>query len=391
MTVTQLPVGFIPLVDAAPYIIAHHMGFAEEEGLELDLRKAPSWSTLRDQLVLGQVDAAHMLAPIPVAMALGLGGMTTQTDALLVSSVNGNAIGVSRTIADRLRDRGYTTNFQDAAAAGQALSALDGELRIGVPFPYSMHAELVQYWLDAFGISATQAVNMRTIPPQLMAEAIQNDEVDVFCVGEPWGSLIVEQGCGELLLPSRAIWQFAPEKVLAVRHDWAEDNPSLTGRLMRAIWRASRWLGNPEHLSATAEILSKPAYLGVNSDLIERSLTGRMFTSQNASTHYACEMVTFSDGASSFPWKSQGAWIASRLAHRFGLDPAQSIQAATDVFRSDLYRQHLESAGADMPGASEKLEGSLQVPTPVASVGGTLILPPDCFFDGQIFDPSLQN
>ena len=88
-----LKAGFIPLVDAAPLIAAQEIGFAEEEGLALELVRAPSWSTLRDMLVLGQIEAAHMLSPVPVAAALGLGGISARLDAISVMSVNGNVVG----------------------------------------------------------------------------------------------------------------------------------------------------------------------------------------------------------------------------------------------------------------------------------------------------------
>ncbi|MEP1013902.1 MAG: ABC transporter substrate-binding protein, partial [Paracoccaceae bacterium] len=63
----RLAIGFVPLVDAAPLIVAHEMGFAAEEGLFFELHRAPSWSALRDRLSFGHLDAAHMLAPVPVA------------------------------------------------------------------------------------------------------------------------------------------------------------------------------------------------------------------------------------------------------------------------------------------------------------------------------------
>lgn len=95
MIAATLSVGFLPLVDAAPLIVAHEMGFAAEEGIALDLRRAPSWSSVRDMLSFGQVEAAHMLAPVPVATALGLGGNGTPLSAVSVLSVNGDIIGVS--------------------------------------------------------------------------------------------------------------------------------------------------------------------------------------------------------------------------------------------------------------------------------------------------------
>ncbi|MDJ0857607.1 MAG: ABC transporter substrate-binding protein, partial [Dinoroseobacter sp.] len=86
MMATELHIGFVPLVDCAAVVVAKHLGFAEAEGLTLTLHKQPSWSALRDGVALGGLDAAHMLSPLPVAMSLGLGGLPTRVDALMVMS-----------------------------------------------------------------------------------------------------------------------------------------------------------------------------------------------------------------------------------------------------------------------------------------------------------------
>jgi two-component system, oxyanion-binding sensor len=145
MSLTELHLGYLPLIDAAPLFIAQALGFAEEEGLALQLRPAPSWSTLRDMLGTGQVVAAHMLAPVPIAIAMGLGGAAAPLEALMVLNLNGNSIGVSRDLADRMRQNGFDFDFADADAARRALFAATDELRIGVPFPFSTHQALIHY------------------------------------------------------------------------------------------------------------------------------------------------------------------------------------------------------------------------------------------------------
>lgn len=381
--------GFIPLVDAAPLVIAREIGFAEEEGLALTLERAPSWSTLRDMVAFGAVDAAHMLSPVPVATALGLGGLGVRLDAVSVLSVNGNVIGVSRALADRLRAAGHDFGFRDAAAAGRALIATgEKRLRIGVPFPFSMHAELLYHWLGALGLKAPEGIDVRTVPPPLMARALAADEIDAFCVGEPWGSIVVEQGLGELLLPGTAIWAFAPEKVLAVRHDWTAAEPELTGRLIRATWRAARWLAQPGTLSTASEVLARPDYLDMSAEIVERALTGRLSIAPEGELRSVRGFLEFHDGAAGFPWRTYGDWIALRLAARSGLDRAAARAAGRAVFRSDLYRAAVAPLGADVPGASEKVLGVIRVPTAVASPNGSLILQPDAFFDSAIFDPA---
>jgi two-component system, oxyanion-binding sensor len=387
MTTEPLAAGFIKLVDAAPLVVARELGFAEEEGLDLQLTRAPSWSTLRDLLVMGRIDAAHMLAPVPVAMAMGLGGMAARIDALQVLSVNGNVIGLSQDLAEALRATGYAPDFADAAAAGRALIGLSRHLRIGVPFPFSMHAELLYYWLGALGLPAPQALTVRTVPPPMMADAIAAGEIDAFCVGEPWGSIAVETGVGELLLPTSAIRSFAPEKVLAVRQGWAEAEDGPAGRLMRALWRAGRWLGTSGKSTTAAELLARPEYLDLPAEIIDRALTGPMVLSPRGEERRAPQFLEFFAGAATFPWRSQAAWIGTMIAARMGLDCDTAAAAARAVFRTDLYRRHLGPAGADLPGASEKAEGALRQPTAVASASGAIVLQPDGFFDGRIFDP----
>ncbi|WP_172300412.1 ABC transporter substrate-binding protein [Pseudoruegeria sp. HB172150] len=388
MTPTRLSVGFIPLIDAVPLIAAQEMGFAGEEGITLDLVAAPSWSSLRDMLVFGRVQAAHMLAPVPVAAALGLGGTGSAISAVSVLSVNGNTIGVSRELAARLRGAGHDFGFHDATAAGRALiAAAPAPLRIGVPFPFSMHAELLYYWLSALGLPAPQGVDIKTVPPPLMADAIAAGEIDAFCVGAPWGSIAVEQGVGELLLPTSAIWSFAPEKVLAVRTDWATAEEALLGRLIRAVWRAGRWLDEPGTRSLAAEILSRPEYLNVDAEILDRGLTGSLTISPAGDMREVPGFMEFHRGAAGFPWRSQAEWIALQLAARTGLDRTTAGRAGRTTFRSDIYRAALGGTKADLPGASSKLEGALEAETAVASESGRLFLRPNLFFDRRIFDP----
>ncbi len=390
MTIARLSIAFIPLTDAAPLIAAEEMGFAQEEGLALDLVRAPSWSSLRDMLAFGAVEAAHLLAPIPVATTLGIGGISSAISALMVLSVNGTVVGVSNALAERLADAHEALSFSDATAAGQALIAVAGdELRVGVPFPFSMHAELLYYWLAASGLRTPQNLSIRTVPPPLMADALAAGEIDAFCVGEPWGSKSVESGVGALLLPGRAIWSFAPEKVLGVRTGWAAENPDLTARLMRAVWKASRWLGTGGAKTTAAELLGRESYLDLAPDIIDRALTGHFVVNARGETRHCPNFMEFHAGAANFPWRSQAAWIGAQFALRFGLDRTQALKAARTVFRADLYRTHLAETGAILPGASEKVEGGIAEGTAVASETGRLLLGENRFFDGRVFDPNL--
>jgi len=380
-----ISVAYMPLVDAAPLIIAQELGFAQAEEISLDLVPAPSWSSLRDMLGFGRVDAAHMLSSVPVAMRMGLGGMGAALSAVSVLSINGNVIGAGRPLEEKLRASGFGFDFADARAAASAIKKVHtGKLVFGVPFPFSMHVELLRYWAERTEISL-ENIETRVVPPPLMAEALEAGDIDAFCVGEPWGSVAVDRGVGALLLPGQAIWQGAPEKVLATRSSWAETEPDLLGRLLRAVWHAGRWLSKPESRITAAQILARECYLDLPPELIDRALSGRMILSGHGEQRQCDSFLRFHGAATSFPWRSQAKWIA----HRLNLTHESEVDAATaaQVFRADLYRQHMVDLDPDMPGASEKLEGAILHPTAVGTSRGRLNLLPDRFFDDAVFDP----
>jgi two-component system, oxyanion-binding sensor len=374
MSGTLLRAAYVPLTDAAPLVIAAELGFAAEEGLALDLVQARSWAQLRDLLAAGAVEAAHMLLPMAVARAMGLGPTLPPVEVLMILSQGGQAIGAAADLAARLPP------LRDPVQAARAIRALGPAVpRVGVPFAFSTHALLMARWLGT-------PLQIRTVPPPLMAEALRAGEIDLFCVGEPWGSVAVAEGVGRLLMPGRAIWAAAPEKVLAARQGWAEADPQAAGALMRAVWRAGRWLDSAGNRAMAAEILSRPEYLNLPTDLTEPALTDAIGFALAAP---GMRFATFHDGAASFPWKSIGVLVAAFLAARHDLPEAPAAIAGAGVMRSDLYRLHLRQAGADLPGASMKVEGTLSHPTAVSSERGTMILGPDRFFDGRIFEPAL--
>jgi two-component system, oxyanion-binding sensor len=391
MNLRPLRLGYVPLMDASPMIAAHELGFAAEEGLALDLVPLQSWAQSRDYLGAGAVDAAHMLLAMPIVQRLGLGPMLPDFDVLMILSQGGQAVAVSTALAQTMRDAGHGFDFADPRTAGAALhTASKGQLRVAVPFHASTHSELVWHWLGAVGFDPAM-VSVRTVPPPMMAQALATGEVDAFCVGEPWASVAVDAGVGVMLLPGRAIWAGAPDKGLVMTRAVAAASPDTTAQLMRAVWRAGKWLDQPGNRSTMAEILSRPHYLNLPSEVTERALLGRFLISAAGEVRLSPHFVGFHDGVANFPWKSVAALFADRIARQHGLDPEAAMLAAMDCFRTDLFRLHLRPAGVDLPGASAKVEGAISHPTAVASEKGSLILRPDAFFDGRLFDPPLQN
>lgn len=386
MNTTPVHCGYLPLVDCAPLIIAKELSFAAQEGIDLTLAKQPSWSALRDRLAFGQIDFAHMLSPMPVAMSLGLGGMPSPIDALMVLSVNGTVIGISAELDHKMRATGWQNSFGDPQSTSTALfNASPQRLRIGVPFPFSMHRMLLETWLSHSAVDPDQ-IEIVTVPPPQMAQAVREGALDMFCVGEPWGSVAVQQSDATLILPGSSIWEFAPEKVLSARRDWVTQNLDVCRSMIRAIYKSAHWLDQAENMPLAVEILARSQHLDLPDHAIEPALSHHITTKLGETPTHEDYFLGFHRGAANFPWRSQAAWIADFLAGWHDLDRGNARAAARDCFRSDIYRDALASIGADMPGASEKVEGSMSVPTAVASTKGEMILGPDRFFNGAVFD-----
>ena len=389
---TPLAIAFVPLTDAAVLIAAKERGFAEAEGIDLTLVRTTSWATVRDRLVYGQVQAAHMLAPLAVAVTLGLSQQPAAIAAPFNLGLNGNALTLAPDFAAAL-DPVALNRIEDPEATAHDFAGAIGLHRrkpvIGVVHRFSSHALMLRYWLASARIDPDRDVTLRVLPPSLMAEALRGGEIDGFLVGEPWSSVAVDAGLGEIGAVGARIWRRGVEKLLGVRQDWAEAHPDLLDRLVRALDRAARWCEERGNHADLAGLLARPEHVGQPAELMARALTGALALRREEGAVAIPDFLMLHREAANFPWRSQGLWIYSQLV-RWGFVEASPAAeaAAAQVFRSDLYRRALAGSGTAMPGASMKVEGALRVPSGVGSDRGTLTLGPDRFFDGRIFDPS---
>ena len=388
---TSLRIAFLPLNDVAVLAAARERGFAEEEGLSLDLVRTTSWATLRDRLVYGQVQAAHMLAPLAVAVTLGLSQQPAALAAPYKLGVNGNMLVMARDFAAAL-DPDPASRLADPLGTAHDFASAIGLWRrkpvIGVVHRFSSHALMLRYWLASAGIDPDRDVVLRVLPPSLTVEAIHAEEIDGFIAGEPWGSAAIASGRAEAVAIGERIWQRGVEKVLAFRETWLDENPETVDRLLRALVRAAAWCDEPENRETLADMLSSPRYVDQPADLILGALGGRIVPRAGDAPIDSPNFVLFSREATPFPWRSQALWIYSQLV-RWGMveHSAEAAAKAGAVFRPDVFRRALAGSDVPMPGASMKLEGALESPLAVGSRKGDLTLGPDRFFDGRVFDP----
>jgi two-component system, oxyanion-binding sensor len=391
---TKIRAGFMPLIDAAPLIVAARAGFAAAEGIVIELERETTWAALRDRIAIGHLDAAHMLAPMPIAANLGLTSLPTRLIAPMALGSGGNTITVSRALWGELAANGATADF-DARRAADAFAAVvrarqaSGQARpvIAVVHPHSAHRYQLAYWLAAAGIDPARGVELTVVPPPLTAAALADGQIDAFSAGEPWGSVAAAKGVGAILTTNAHIWRSSPEKVLGVREAWAMEDRSRMSALIRAVYRASLWCDDPTNRVALAELLSAADALGLPVDIIAHSLERRL-TTANGEQLAVDGFLSFGARAGTFPWISHALWFYTQMV-RWGdaRMSAANIVVARSTYRPDLHREALQPLGAPLPIASSKVEGLLVSETAVASTVGRLSLGPDAFFDGAVFDP----
>jgi ABC-type nitrate/sulfonate/bicarbonate transport system substrate-binding protein len=393
MTTTPFRIGFLPLVDAALPILARELGFAEAEGISLELIRDISWATVNDRLLYGHSDAAHLLAPLAIATTLGLGRPATPLSVPFVLGLNGNAITLRPDLAAQVTAVGAPG---DVAAIGarlaivaQAARERGTPLRFGVVHRYSSHNYMLRYWLIGCGIDPDADVAIVTVAPPFAADALAAGEIDGICVGEPWNSVAVDRGVGVIVAVTSQIWLRGVEKVLAMRTARMEEDPDLTHRLLRALYRAGVAFVDPARREDIAAILARPAYLDGSATLIGHAISDRIVFAQGAAPIDVPDFMFQHREAANFPWVSQAAWLYAQMSIAGHVSAnATSYDAAQRVFRPDVYRAALRPLGVPLPGASSKLEGGIVEALGVGTTQGRLILGADRFFDARSFDPA---
>ncbi|MFG1478923.1 CmpA/NrtA family ABC transporter substrate-binding protein [Xanthobacter sp. V4C-4] len=390
----DIRVGFLPLLDSAILVAAVVKGFTREEGLMVRLSREPSWSSIRDRLAVGALDAAHILAPMPIAANLGLFPLSPTLLAPFAMGLGGNAVTVSTAVARELEAAGAGGTL-DAGQVGRALKQVVAArrarglpaLRFGVVYSFSGHNFELRFWLAASGIDPDRDVEIVVLPPPQMPGALAGGQIDGFCAGEPWNTAAVRGRAGQIATVKAMIWRSSPEKVLGVSRPWADANPAALDAFLRGLYRAALWCGERGNQGELARILAAPRFLDVDPALLATGLSGAMEVAVGRIVQVDDFFLTASKAAT-FPWQSHALWFYSQMV-RWGFcshSPRNAL-IARDSYRPDLYRRALRGLGAPLPGANLKVEGALVRPTPVGAANSSLVLGPDGFFDGHIFDP----
>ncbi|STR70425.1 NrtA [Raoultella ornithinolytica] len=333
-------VGFIPLTDCAPIAIASLKGFDKKYGITLVPTKEASWAAVRDKLIAGELDAAHILYGLLYGLELGIAGKPHAMANLMTLNRNGQAI----TLSSDLREKGVTDLGGLKRLIGQRAP---GSYTFAHTFPTGTHAMWLYYWLASGGIDPFTDVRTVVVPPPQMVMNMRIGNMVGFCVGEPWNARAINDRIGFTAATSQAIWPEHPEKILGTRSEWVERNPNTARALVAAVLDAARWIdASEENKRETARILAKRAWLNTK----EQYLTGRMLGEYDnglGQRWQDAHPIRFYDqGEVSFPWLSDGMWFLTQFRRWGLLKTAPDYQAvAGRINRIDVWKEAAQAVG----------------------------------------------
>lgn len=309
---TALTLGFIPLTDCAPLLVAQAKGFFAAEGLEVTLSREASWATVRDKVAFGALDAAHMLSPMVVAAALGLTGEPIPLVAPMALNRGGGGI----TLSTRLLEQVATFGSLKAALAARREPAT-----FAVVFPHSIHAYALRGWLEVQGIAPDRDVRIVVTPPPRTAEDLAAGRIDGFCAGAPWNAVAARLGSGRLMATTAELHPGAPDKVLGLSPGLAESRPEALSGLLRALVAGGRWADDAANRAELIALLARPEAVGAPAEALADALDHDLRFQSDAAS-----VLTVAD------W----AWVLSQM-QRWGQAPADlDATRLTPVFRPDL-------------------------------------------------------
>lgn len=393
---TELTLGFIPLTDCAPLVVAKEKGYFEKYGLNVTLSKETSWANIRDKVALGILDGAQMLAGMPIAMSLGIGPMAKPMVTAFSMDLNGNAITVSNALCEKMQRIAPEAMSKRPLSARALKQVIEQNKQSGgepftfaMVFPYSTHNYELRYWMAAAGIDPDNDVRLVVVPPPQMVGQLEKGTIDGYCVGEPWNAQAVQAGLGHTLITKYEIWNNSPEKVLGVTQEWAEQYPSTHRALLMALLEASRWLDEFQNRVEAAAMIARSVYVNAPEHVVRMSMTGTFQYAANELPRALPDFNVFHRYAANFPWRSHALWFISQMVRWGQVTTAIDMRAvANEVYRPDIYRDAAETLGLLCPSVDDKLEGMHESNWKLHEGSDSLLMGPDRFLDGRRFDPS---
>ncbi len=356
----KIKLGFIPLTDCAPLVVAKELGLFAKYGVDVELSKEASWANVRDKILNGELDGAHCLFSMPLSVYTGIGGKAgSEMKIAMMLNNNGQAITLSKDFCGLV---GFKEVNKVAAAVRNVQSKK--EVTFAMTFPGGTHDIWLRNWLAAAGVNQ-KTVGIITIPPPQMVANMRVDNMEGFCVGEPWNGVAAAQNIGFTHISTQDIWKHHPEKALVVNSHFAATDKESLKKIMKAVIEACRWLDNMGNRKKAAGWLTKPNYVNAPLQVIEARLAG--------SYDLGCElgvqkykddgMTFYNNGVVNMPRKSYATWFLAQYV-RFGyLKSEHDYKGITEkLILDDLYAEVAHEMGVPMQPDMQPFKTTYDVP-----------------------------
>ena len=341
--VKEVKIGFIPLTDCASIVMASVLGIDQKYGVKIIPTKEASWASVRDKVATGDNQFSHMLMGMVYGMHLGIGGQKKDMANLMTLNHNGQAITLSKKLADK--------GAVDGASLAKLMATEKREYTFAQTFPTGTHAMWLYYWLAANGINPMKDAKVITVPPPQMVANMRVGNMDGYCVGEPWNHRAIADGIGITAITTQDVWKDHPEKVLGTTAEFAKKNPNTCRAVVAAILEAGKWIdAGLQNKMKMAETIADKAYVNTSVDVINQRILGRYQNGLGKTWDDPNHMKFFNDGAVNFPYLSDGMWFLTQHK-RWGLlkDHPDYLGVAKAVNQIGIYKDAAAAAKAAVP------------------------------------------
>lgn len=251
-----LRVGYLPITDSSPLLVAHANGTYVQNGFNVeDPVKFASWPALTEAFLAKQIDVVHLLMPLALNLKFG-----KNQDIKIVSwnHTNGSALTVSNEI--------------------NSVADLAGKT-VAIPLEFSIHNVVLQQLLRANGLTVTfdgtpnladKTVKLVNLPPAEMPAALAGKSIQGFIVAEPFNALVETKGIGKILRFTGDVWKEHACCVTVVRGELVNDSPKVAQGLVDSV--ATAQLAIAADRAGAAKTLAN-GYLPQGEPAIARALT----------------------------------------------------------------------------------------------------------------------
>jgi nitrate/nitrite transport system substrate-binding protein len=339
----EVRIGFIPLTDCASVVMASVLGFDKKYGVKIIPTKEASWAGVRDKLVNGELDMAHVLYGLIYGVHLGVSGPKKDMAILMTLNNNGQAITLSKKLADK--------GAVDGASLAKLMQTDKREYTFAQTFPTGTHAMWLYYWLAAYGINPMKDAKVITVPPPQMVANMRVGNMDGYCVGEPWPFRAIVDKIGFTANTTQDLWKDHPEKTLGCTAEFTEKHPNTARAMTAAIIDAGRWIdASLINRQKTAEVVADKSYVNTEKEVIVARMLGRYDNGIGKVWDDKDHMKFYNDGYVTFPFLSDGMWFMSQH-RRWGLlkeDP-DYLAVAKKVNRIDVYKDAAAMTKTPLP------------------------------------------